>query len=80
MLIVASDAPSSFAAFGKDFPAGSVARLISGASVIKTVDIYGDFTFDHSTVLGSDDYFRVEIRDASGTMLAFTNPIFISHK
>lgn len=64
-----------------NFPDGSVMRMISNGKILKNLPMSGggliaglDFQFD------TDGYVRVEVRDSTGKLLAFTNPIFVKIK
>jgi hypothetical protein len=65
----------------KNFPAGSTVRLISNGKEIQNEKI-GDSPYTLKKIFGieKDSYFRIEIRDAKGAMLALTNPVFVSLK
>ena len=69
----------SFGAY--NFPAGSAVSLISNGKVLLKAEINEkNYTFDKQFGVEKDAYFRIEVRDANGKMLALTNPIYIRTK
>ncbi len=65
----------------KHFPVGANVSLISNGQILqKDVIENAEYIFDKSFSVEKDSYFRLEARDATGSMLALTNPIFVSVK
>ncbi len=65
----------------KNFPAGSSVSLISNGQILQKEKIeQSDYTFNKIFEVDKDSYYRLEVRDAAGKMLALTNPIFVSDK
>ncbi len=65
----------------ENFPAGAVFMLISNGQILQTDKFEsGEFVFSRLFNVGNDAYYRVEVRDSKGGMLALTNPIFVKKK
>jgi hypothetical protein len=65
----------------KNFPVGALVSLISNGQVLQTEKIENaEYIFDKSFSVEKDSYFRLEARDAKGSMLALTNPIYVRLK
>lgn len=66
---------------GTGFPAGATVSLSSKGEILqKTTLDKADFALEYNAKPNGSDYFRIEVRDASGKMLAFTNPIYTRNK
>ncbi len=65
----------------KNFPVGATFSLISDGQVLQTDKIESaEYVFTKDFSIEKNSYFRLEVRDAKGAMMAFTNPIYISVK
>lgn len=65
----------------KNFPVGATVSLISNGQVLQADKIENaEYVFSKNFSAEKDSYFRLEVRDAKGAMLAFTNPIYVSVK
>lgn len=65
----------------KNFPAGAIVSLISNGQILQKNEIENaEYIFDKSFSVEKDSYFRLEVRDEKGAMLALTNPIYVSVK
>ncbi len=65
----------------KNFPAGGSVSLISNGQILQKNEIENaEYIFTKNFNVEKDSYFRLEMRDAKGGMLALTNPIFVSVK
>jgi len=65
----------------KNFPLGATVSLISNGQVLQTEKIKQmEYVFAKEFNVEKDSYFRLEIRNETGAMLAFTNPIYVSVK
>ena len=61
----------------KNFPVGATVSLISNGQVLQTDKIErAEYAFSKNFDIEKDAYFRLEIRNEAGAMLALTNPIF----
>jgi hypothetical protein len=66
---------------GTGFPPGAVLKLVSKGAAVKTSVLdKADFSEELIAKPSGNEYFRVEVRNASGKMLAFTNPIYTREK
>lgn len=65
----------------KNFPSGSTVSLISNGQVLQTEKIeQAEYAFTKTFEVEKDSYFRLEVRNEKGVMLAFTNPIYVGKK
>jgi hypothetical protein len=65
----------------KNFPAGGSVSLISNGQILQKDEIENaEYIFTKNFNVEKDSYFRLEMRDAKGVLLALTNPIFVSVK
>ena len=65
----------------KGFPRGSRVNFISGDGILFEKETVSDvFNDSFLAEAAKDSYFRLEIRNEKGKMLAFTNPIYIRVK
>ena len=65
----------------KNFPGGASISLISNGQVLQTDKIENaEYVLAKTFNVEKDSYFRLEVRDATGAMLALTNPIYIQFK
>jgi hypothetical protein len=65
----------------KNFSVGASISLISNNQVLQTDKIENaEYVLAKTFDVEKDSYFRLEVRDSNGTMLAFTNPIFVRKK
>jgi len=61
-----------------NFPKGAAVKLISGAGILREEIIDNEnFSRRFPIEIQNNSYIRLEVRDVSNKMLAFTNPIFI---
>jgi hypothetical protein len=66
---------------GTGFPIGAIIKLISGGTALKTFALdKKNFSEEFIAKPTGNSYFRLEVRDANGKMLAFTNPIYTREK
>lgn len=64
-----------------NFPVDSVVSLISNGGVLLKETIANTYyTFSKDFLVEKDAYFRIEIRNPAGKMLALTNPIYLKNK
>lgn len=66
-----------FTASASNFPSDSKMLVISDGKEIKPVSAAGQRSAVYDLTFAKSSYVRLEMRDQSGKMLAFTNPIFI---
>lgn len=65
----------------KNFPVGAAVSLISNGQILQTEKIeQAEYAFSKTFDVEKDAYFRLEIRNETGAMLALTNPIYIQVK
>ncbi len=62
----------------KNFPVGGKVSLISDGQILQMKKIENaEYIFTKNFIVEKDMYFRLEIRNEAGAMLALTNPIFL---
>lgn len=61
----------------KDSPPDAKVSLISGEGVLRTLDAKNSEPQAFEIECERDAYFRLEVRDKAGAMLALTNPIYV---
>jgi len=65
----------------KNFPGGASISLISNGQVLQTDKIENsEYVLNKTFNVEKDSYFRLEVRNETGAMLALTNPIYIQIK
>lgn len=65
----------------KNFPVGATVSLISNGQVLQKDKIeQTEYAFAKEFNIEKDSYFRLEVRNEKGAMLAFTNPIYVTVK
>jgi hypothetical protein len=65
----------------KGFPAGSAVLLISKGRILSDEKIGAEnYILAKEFTIDKYSYFRVEVRNAKGKMLAFTNPLYLPVK
>lgn len=80
-LFVARDKTVKFAFSGREFPVGATVAIISGGTALqKTTLDKTAFALNFTIKSNGSEYFRIEVRDSAGKMLAFTNPIYTQNK
>lgn len=65
----------------KNFPAAAVVSIISGGQILFSETLQkSENVFTETFSIEKNSYFRVEVRDQKGGMLALTNPIYVRSK
>jgi hypothetical protein len=71
--------PGTLAFFVKvsGVPAGATLSLISDGQAVRTFAVLAKFTEVFEVDCRRDGYYRLEVRDKAGAMLAITNPVYV---